>query len=69
MKNAESPTVTNELVFITVAIEAHERKNAVMLDTPRVYLHTDMDEEVVMLLKGRLAELMVQVDSKHIGNM
>ena len=43
---------------------AHKRRNVVTLDIPRAYLHTDANEEVVMLLKERLEELMVQVDPK-----
>ena len=31
---------------------------------PSAYLNTDNNEETIMLLKGKLAELMVQVDPK-----
>ena len=51
-------------MFITTAIEAHKRRNVVTLDIPGAYLYTDKNEEVVVLLRGRLAELMVQVDPK-----
>ena len=51
-------------MFIAAAIEAHEKMNVTTLDIPGAYLYTDMDEEVVMLLRGRLAELMVEVDPK-----
>ena len=28
------------------------------------YLHTDSDEEVIMILKGRLSEVLVNIDPK-----
>jgi hypothetical protein len=57
-----SPTVSTGGVFITSAIEAHEERDVATFDVPGAFLHTDNDEETIMLLKGRLAELMVQVD-------
>ena len=63
-KNAASPMVNNESVFITAAVDIRKRRNVVTLDIPEVYLHTDKEEEEVMLLKERLAELMVQMDPK-----
>ena len=57
-----SPTVSTGGVFITSAVEAHEERDVATFDVPGAFLHTDNDEETIMLLKGRLAELMVQVD-------
>ena len=48
-ENAASPTVNNGSMFITAAIEAHKRRNVEKLDIPGAYLHTDTDEEVVMV--------------------
>ena len=50
--------------MITAAIEAHEGRHVKCFDIPGVYLHKLFDEEVLMLLKGPLAELMVMVDPK-----
>ena len=61
---AASPTVMNDSVMITSAIEAHEERNVVTLDLPGAFLHTDLDEDVVMLLKDELVELMVKIDPK-----
>jgi hypothetical protein len=58
-----SPTVMNDSVMITSAIEAHEGRKVV----PGAFLHADLDEEVVMLLRGQLADLMVQVDPELYG--
>ena len=36
-------------------------------DIPGTFLHTDLDEEVIMLLRGQLADLMVEVDPELYG--
>jgi hypothetical protein len=56
-----SPTVATELVFITAVIDVHEGRDIACFDIPGVFLCADVNEEVTMVLKGRLAELMVQV--------
>jgi hypothetical protein len=62
-----SPTVMNNSVMIQAAIDAHEGRKVVTCDIPGAFLHTDLDEEVVMLLRGQLADLMVQVDPEQYG--
>ena len=59
-----SPTVSTDGVLLTSAIEAHEGRHTATCDLPGAFLNTDNNEETIMLLKGRLAELMVQVDPK-----
>ncbi|KAL7461201.1 hypothetical protein ACHAXS_001624, partial [Conticribra weissflogii] len=59
---AASPTVCVESIFITAAIEAKERRDVATIDLPSAYLHAENDETTHMELKGRLAELMAQVD-------
>ncbi len=39
----------------------------ITLDIPGAFLHTDIDEEVVMLLRGELAVLMVKIDLEKYG--
>ena len=56
-----SPTVATESVFITAVIDVHEGREIACFDIPGVFLCADVNEEVTMVLKGRLAELMVQV--------
>jgi hypothetical protein len=59
-----SPTVAMELVFITTVINVHKGRNVVCFNIPVVILHADVNEDITMVLKGRLAELtMVQVAS------
>jgi hypothetical protein len=47
-------------VLITATVDAFERREVVIVDVPGAYLTADMDEEVFMCLRGRLAELMVK---------
>ena len=54
--------------MVTSAIEAKEGRDVAIIDIPGVYLHTYIDkwgnEKIIMLFKGKLAELMVMVDPK-----
>ena len=59
--DASSPTVSNEGVMITCAIEAHQRSDVACVDIPGAFLHDATNEEIVMLLKGPLAEMMVMI--------
>jgi hypothetical protein len=55
------PTVAMESVFITAVIDAHKGHDVACFDIPGAFLHADIYEDITMVLKGRLAELMVQV--------
>ena len=57
-----SPTVSNEGVMITCAIEAHQKSNVACIDIPGAFLHAMTDEEIIMLLRGPLAEMMVMMN-------
>jgi hypothetical protein len=59
---ATSPTVAVESLMITATIEAHEGRDVAVVDVPGAFLAADMDEYVLMTIKGRLAELMVKAD-------
>ena len=61
-EDAASPTVSGDSVMITSAIDAHEDRKIATLDIPGAFLYTDLDENVVMILRGPLAELMVGID-------
>ena len=60
-----SPTMDNESLMITTAINAHEKRDVMKIDLPGAFLHAYNDEEIYMLLKGELAELMVLVDPEY----
>ena len=54
-------TVATESVFLTAVIDVHEGHDVACFDIMGVFLHADVDKDITMVLKGRLAELMVQV--------
>ena len=43
-------------------IDAREQQAISILDIANAFLHAENDEKILMLLRGRLAEMMVQVD-------
>jgi hypothetical protein len=55
-----SPTASLGSILITSAINALEGREVSVVDIPGAYLSVDMDEEGIMLLPGRLTELMVK---------
>ena len=60
-EDALSPTVANESVFITSVIAANEKLFVCCYDVPGAFLHTESDENVIMVLRGELAEMMVHI--------
>jgi hypothetical protein len=60
--DAASPTIATESIFLTGIIDALEKREVACFDIPGAFLHAETDEDVIMMLKGRLAELMVAVD-------
>ncbi len=69
-EDAALPTVSTESIFITSAIAASKKRHVRCYDVPNAFVNTDNDEDVLMVLKGELAEMMVhivpQVYHKHI---
>ena len=53
-----------EYVLITAIVNAHAEHNARICDIPGDFLSADIDEDVKMALRGRLAELMVKIVPK-----
>ena len=60
-EDAASPTVSTESTFITAAITAKEGRKVRCYDVPSPFVNTDMDEEVLIVLKGELADMMIQI--------
>jgi hypothetical protein len=60
-QDTTSPTILMEAVFIAAVIEVHKECNVACFDIPGAFLHVDSDKDITMILKGRLAELMVKV--------
>ena len=55
--------VTGSLM-ITAAIYTDEMRDVVTPDIPGTFLHAELDEELIMVLCGELAELMTKVEPK-----
>ncbi len=55
------PMVATESVIITAIIDVHKGHDVPCFDIPGAFLHADVKEDITMVLKGRLAELMVQI--------
>jgi hypothetical protein len=53
--------VSMELTFITALIAAHEQWVAQCFDLPSACVNTNVDKDVIMVLKGELAEMMIQI--------
>ena len=61
-EDATYPTACTEAVFLIALIEAYEKRAVAIFDIPGAFLHTEIDEEVIMVIEGPLSELMFQVD-------
>ena len=55
------PTVSTDSIFITGVVDAHEMRAIAILDIANAFLHAENYEKILMLLRGKLAEMMVQV--------
>jgi hypothetical protein len=53
-EEAASPTISTESTFITASIVASKRRVVRCYDVPSAFLNTDIDEDVIMVLKGKL---------------
>ena len=53
--------VAPESVFITAAIDAHERRDIAVTDIPGAFLHTESDEKVLVILRGEMALALCEV--------
>jgi len=48
--------------MMSCTIDAREGRYIAVTDIPGAFLHADMEEEVHMLLKGTIAEMIVKLD-------
>ena len=61
-QDATSPMIATESIFLTALIDAVEERAVACFGISGAFLHAKTDEDVIMMLKGRLAELMVMVE-------
>ena len=53
--------MANESVFITSVIAANKKRFVRCYDVPGAFLHTESDENVLMVLMRELAEMMIHI--------
>ena len=56
------PTVLADSIFLTGVLDTHEKRAIVIIDIANAFLYTENYEKILMLLRGKLDEMMVQVD-------
>ncbi len=61
-EDGASPMVPTDSIVISTTIDAHEGHNIATIDIPGAFLNAYNNKNTIMLLKGCLAKLMVQVD-------
>lgn len=66
-EETSSPTMRTESLFLTSAVNAHERRKVITVDVPGAFMHSDIDEEIYVKLEGPMAELLVRVDPDKYG--
>ena len=68
-----SPTVSNESLMLTCAIDAFEKRDMMSLDVPNAFIQTEfpikqLGDRVVMKIRGRLVEWLVELDPAEYKN-
>jgi hypothetical protein len=56
------PTVATDSILISATIDAHKGHDVATINIPGAFLNAYNDKDTIMLIKGCLAKLMVQVD-------
>jgi hypothetical protein len=56
-----SPTVSTESVFTTLAIAASDNRYVRCYSAPSTFVNTNVDKNLLMVLRGELAEMMVHI--------
>jgi hypothetical protein len=68
-----SPTASNESIFLTAVIDAHENRDVMTNDIPNAFIQAhlpnlkDGDEKVVMKTTGKLVDLLVRIAPNVYG--
>jgi hypothetical protein len=56
------PTVSTEALFLSAAINAHERRKVVTIDIPGAFMQCDIDKLIFVKLESAMALLLVKMD-------
>ena len=61
-EKASSPMVSLKAMMLSCAINAKEGRYVIVTDIPGAFLHADIEDDVHMILKGTIAELIVELE-------
>ena len=53
-EDAASPTVSLDYIIITSEIETHIRRDVATIDIPGAYIHKELYEDVIMIIKKKI---------------
>jgi hypothetical protein len=56
-----SPTVATEALILSCLIDAIEGRDVATCDIPGAFMHSDMEEKVIMKLEGVMAEVLQKI--------
>ena len=60
--DTSSPTVSTEALFLSLAVDAHERRHVATVDIEGAYLHADMTSSVIVELDPVISTILTEVD-------
>ena len=61
-KDASSPTITTEGVFLTAVIYAMEQREVAVFNVPGAFMQVDMDNLVHVQFTGKMVVLLLKID-------
>ena len=62
-----SPTASTESVLINAAMDAMEGRYVAVIDAPGAFLTANMDEEVIVNIKNKMVDAMLEIDKEIYG--
>ena len=60
--NGSSPTVITDSIFLTGVIDVNKKRAMSTIDVGNVFIQADNDEQLLIFLRCKLAELMVRAN-------
>ena len=69
----KSPTVSQEAIFLTTIIDAHENRDMLTGDVPNTFIQTEIpnaeqaEERIIMKITGVLVDYLVDIDPAEYG--
>mmetsp|Transcript_26617 Transcript_26617/g.41320 ORF Transcript_26617/g.41320 Transcript_26617/m.41320 type:complete len:590 (+) Transcript_26617:1688-3457(+) len=64
-EEAASPTVSTEALLCTLVVDAHENRYVATADIKGAYLHTEMDDYVLVKLDGEVVDVFCELNPRY----